>query len=103
MTESLWLAVPRTQHMQSFQSLLTGPRHEKVYRLNYFSGNTLMEVDKYLGELTPTFMLVLVFTDILLAEMVTHELESSAVTSNAQCMHTLQTQPFNPMPKHTCV
>lgn len=29
MTESLWLAIPQTQHMQSFQSLLTGPRHER--------------------------------------------------------------------------
>lgn len=30
MTESLELAVPQTQHMQSFQSLLTGPRHERI-------------------------------------------------------------------------
>lgn len=29
MTESLWSAIPQTQHMQSFQSLLTGPRHER--------------------------------------------------------------------------
>lgn len=41
MTESLWSAIPQTQHMQSFQSLLTGPRHEGEIQL--FSGNTLMQ------------------------------------------------------------